>query len=226
MKKFHKLLLFIFLCFSISTSFSQESCKVLKAEIAEKYNGDCKKGLAQGKGVAVGKDTYVGQFKEGLPHGKGKYTWSTGEIYHGNWKGGLREGKGKYSFNNSGIDSVLYGFWENDLFVREILPDAYKVIRKTGVSRYSVRRLGDGNKVIFNIMKNGSPTSIYSNLYIFNSSGTNYNSGQKPSFEDVVFPAHFRATYRIPSALGTVLVDVEFEIDILEPGLWEISINN
>jgi len=48
----------------------QEPCKVLKQEIATKYFGNCKKGLAQGKGVAVGRDKYEGQFKNGLPNGK------------------------------------------------------------------------------------------------------------------------------------------------------------
>ena len=43
-------------------------------------------GLAQGKGVSKGTDTYVGMFKAGLPHGDGVYTWSTREPFEGKWK--------------------------------------------------------------------------------------------------------------------------------------------
>ncbi|KAE8670200.1 Phosphatidylinositol 4-phosphate 5-kinase 9 [Hibiscus syriacus] len=55
-------------------------------------------------------DFYVGDFKEALPHGKGKYTWSDGTVYEGDWEGGEMTGKGvllwpsgeKYNGNISG----------------------------------------------------------------------------------------------------------------------------
>ena len=37
---------------------------------------------------------YVGQYKDGEKHGKGRYTWSDGEIYVGNWKDGKYDGQG------------------------------------------------------------------------------------------------------------------------------------
>ncbi|KAE8716916.1 Phosphatidylinositol 4-phosphate 5-kinase 8 [Hibiscus syriacus] len=39
-------------------------------------------------------DFYVGDIKEVLPHGKGKYTWSDGTVYDGDWEGGKMTGKG------------------------------------------------------------------------------------------------------------------------------------
>ncbi|XVF00693.1 hypothetical protein REPUB_Repub04eG0023300 [Reevesia pubescens] len=39
-------------------------------------------------------DLYVGDFKENLPHGKGKYTWSDGTVYEGDWEAGKMTGKG------------------------------------------------------------------------------------------------------------------------------------
>ncbi|XVE94056.1 hypothetical protein REPUB_Repub01dG0247400 [Reevesia pubescens] len=39
-------------------------------------------------------DFYVGDFKEILPHGKGKYTWSYGTVYEGDWEAGRMTGKG------------------------------------------------------------------------------------------------------------------------------------
>ncbi|XP_022725529.1 phosphatidylinositol 4-phosphate 5-kinase 7-like isoform X2 [Durio zibethinus] len=39
-------------------------------------------------------DFYVGGFKEILPNGKGKYTWSDGTVYEGDWEAGKMTGKG------------------------------------------------------------------------------------------------------------------------------------
>ncbi|HEX5742262.1 MAG TPA: hypothetical protein VFY09_00005, partial [Flavobacteriaceae bacterium] len=49
--------------------FAQSDCKVLNDSINQSYAGKCKKGLAYGKGIAKGIDTYEGNFKNGLPHG-------------------------------------------------------------------------------------------------------------------------------------------------------------
>ncbi|RAL49503.1 hypothetical protein DM860_012936 [Cuscuta australis] len=39
-------------------------------------------------------DIYVGIIKGGLPHEKGKYTWSDGTVYDGHWEEGKMSGKG------------------------------------------------------------------------------------------------------------------------------------
>ena len=30
-------------------------------------------------------DIYVGQFRDGMKHGKGRMKWSNGQIYEGDW---------------------------------------------------------------------------------------------------------------------------------------------
>ena len=40
---------------------------------------------------------YVGEYKDGKKHGKGRYTWSDGGIYVGNWKDGKEHGHGTYT---------------------------------------------------------------------------------------------------------------------------------
>ena len=76
--KLNYLVLLTFILLSLSNNFTysqtEESCKVLISEISEKYEGDCKNGLAHGTGVAKGIDLYEGRFKKGIPNGKGKYT--------------------------------------------------------------------------------------------------------------------------------------------------------
>ena len=41
---------------------------------------------------------YLGEYKDGKKHGKGRYTWSDGGIYVGNWKDGKEHGQGTYTY--------------------------------------------------------------------------------------------------------------------------------
>ena len=56
---------------------------------------------------------YIGQFKNGLRHGKGTMYYSNGNImYEGDWVNDKREGNGKYIDENS---NYYIGQWKNDL---------------------------------------------------------------------------------------------------------------
>ena len=54
------LILLVWACTANVSVCAQETCKVLKPEISGSYLGDCKKGLANGKGIARGTDGYEG----------------------------------------------------------------------------------------------------------------------------------------------------------------------
>ena len=56
-------------------SFAQYDCKVKIQNLQGQYNGECKKGLANGQGSAKGVDSYTGEFRKGYPHGFGVYTY-------------------------------------------------------------------------------------------------------------------------------------------------------
>lgn len=73
MKNPTKIILFFVFCWLSYNLSAQQDCMVLKPEIAGKYMGKCKDGLAHGKGKAQGNDTYMGQFSKGLPHGMGTF---------------------------------------------------------------------------------------------------------------------------------------------------------
>lgn len=51
-----------------------QNCSVLLKTINENYSEGCKKGKVYGQEKAFGIDTYVGDFRKGLPDAKGTYT--------------------------------------------------------------------------------------------------------------------------------------------------------
>ena len=53
--------------------------------------------------------TYVGEVKDGEPHGKGTFIWQDGRKYEGDWKEGKTHGQGKYSYPDGSVET---GRWE------------------------------------------------------------------------------------------------------------------
>jgi len=210
----------------IRLSYSQDTCKVLKPEIAAKYTGKCKKGLAHGRGIAEGKEKYEGRFKNGLPDGEGKYTYSNGVVYEGGWEKGNRNGKGKLYFNINGVDSIRYGYWKDDKFIKKIVPNPYTVLRSSNLIRYSVDRVGEGDRVLFSFKQSGIQNNGVYGLNIFSTSGTTFSIGQKPGYEKITFPVTFKITYNSQNKLKTAFMLVEFEVVIKEPGEWEVELDN
>ena len=151
------MLLAIFLVHPLS---AQDDCKVLLESIAGQYEGDCKKGLAEGQGVAKGTDSYVGEFKKGYPQGTGTYTWANGDVYVGEFKKGLKDGPGQITVSlPDGTKKEQTGFWLKDKYIGEN-ESPYEVISFTpGV--LSVRlsetenTANDGNALFIEIQHQG-----------------------------------------------------------------------
>lgn len=130
MKSLSNTLLFTLILCAAFPAFAQD-CAVDDPELKGTYTGGCKKGKANGEGTAVGVNTYEGQFKSGLPHGRGTYTWENGDVYTGSFEKGLKHGAGRIVYKSSdGIDDVLEGFWkENEYVGKYAYP--YKVISRS-----------------------------------------------------------------------------------------------
>lgn len=225
MKYLLKIFLAIFLVLMSVSTYSQNVCKVLITELEGFYDGKCKNGLAHGKGVAKGKDEYSGRFKKGLPHGAGKYIWSTGESFDGNWRNGKKNGKGIYTIITSEKDSVLYGIWVDDVFKEVIIPDPYDLIYKNNITNYTIKRTGDGEKVVITIVNKGDRNNYYS-LYIDASSGNNFTNGDVFGIEHFQTPLTLKITYLIPSVFNNASMNVTFEIKIVEPGSYSINLRH
>ena len=76
-------------------------------ENGEKYVGEMKNGLKEGKGILYyDKDNeykrkkYEGDFKNDKPDGKGIMYWIDGDKYEGDWKNDLKDGKGIMYWKN------------------------------------------------------------------------------------------------------------------------------
>ncbi len=113
--------LFLFLsllaCTSLQAQRDKDStyCLVNWKALAGKYVGDCKEGMANGKGEAWGLHHYVGMFKDGMPNGTGVYYYSDSMYYSGSLQDGLKEGKGEMHYIDKGKpDSVVKGYWSAD----------------------------------------------------------------------------------------------------------------
>lgn len=66
-------------------AFAAADCAVKDVDISRTYLGGCQDGLADGKGVASGRDRYEGSFLQGQKHGSGKYTWADGTVFEGEY---------------------------------------------------------------------------------------------------------------------------------------------
>ena len=127
---------FVFLVFylplvSNSNIIAQEDCVVKMESLKGSYEGKCKKGLADGYGVAVGMDKYEGYFKKGLPEGKGKYIWENGTYYEGEWQKGKMDGEGKMvSKKDDQREEIIKGFWEKGEYIG-LYRESYDVFNKS-----------------------------------------------------------------------------------------------
>ncbi len=206
--------------------YAQKDCKVLMPSIDSIYTGKCKKGLANGKGLAIGEDKYEGRFKKGWPDGEGTYTWSTGEVYTGHFAHGIKSGEGAYTFTINGNDTTLSGLWENDQYVGAA-PKKPKVMRKVNVDTYSLIKRSDAqNKVLFNFKQNGGTNMEISDLFITADSGFEYTAGRMVGYRDVKFPVTVQLRYKTPNKLHTMVLTSIFEITIYEPGDWLVELVN
>ncbi len=214
------------LLFGSGKVHSQPECKVLMEEIADEYQGDCRRGLAHGIGIASGVDHYEGRFRRGLPHGAGKYTWKNGDVYSGRWRNGEKHGEGV--FFDAEKDSTFAAVWRRGEIFRKLdSPDdkpPYVVQYSRNVTRHRILRVGDGDRVFFAV---GEPMRgrRISHLSVFGSSGNYIELRNMVGFENVAFPFQGKIVFYAPSRTGLVTYQIEFMFEINEPGNWEVILH-
>ncbi|MEP6674247.1 MAG: hypothetical protein ABJA78_03805 [Ferruginibacter sp.] len=203
----------------IHISFAQTpSCEVLTDSLKGTYEGDCKKGKADGIGKATGADSYEGGFKNGFPEGTGTYKWKNGDWFTGNWKKGLMDGKGEYFTKTK--NSSLVGFWKKNVY-KGMYEKPYDVINQSDkVSHLDVNSLDKkGNIVIVSMVSGMLAQANVDDFQVVSGTYDRYNKREMIKtkvieFQNVQFP--FRVKFNIGGS--------PFEIQIFESGQWQVDL--
>lgn len=211
--------------FLVAFTYAQDKCKVLVPELSGTYVGKCKKGLANGKGKAVGTDNYEGNFRKGLPNGGGVYTWANGDVYDGRWVFGVRDGEGVFKFKYDGIDSIQEGVWKEDEYIGP-KPKRPRLITKRNIDKYTFRKIsGNQNQIIVRLYQGGND-NIVERYSIFGSSGTSYDCANCQCLEGIDFPVTVKIQYITLNKARTLHLDASIEFEIFEEGTWEVLLYN
>lgn len=230
-----KVLFFTIAIISSTLVFGQFDCKVIPPELQGQYNGECKKGLADGEGAAKGTDTYQGAFKKGYPHGFGVYSYSNGSVYVGAFKKGVRDGYGMLNDMSSGAKIMYYGLWvAGKLVIQNDARGLYRVSFFKGVTMIipSVVRGNEyQNQIFLEFTEKGQPTKtativdyeISSGEFIDNLDRT-YN--REIQFDNISeFPVTLKLKYIYKQA-DWRNQDCEFEVTLFTPGVWTIKLEH
>ena len=202
-----------------------DSCRVLLKEIQGTYRGDCKDGLANGKGAAKGTDSYVGHFKNGLPEGKGRYTYQNGNTFDGYWSNGLKNGKGEFTYSMNGQKMVQKGYWKDGDYAGLTNPDEfYRVTNQSGIEQYTLKRVSDSGKQIKMSFIGAMTHYIPTDLQINTSSGHLQQESKDFSVYDYILPNQCTIHFIIRTAGGNRICN--FTFDILKEGKYELVITN
>lgn len=215
-----KNIIILFFAFVVIQSFGQK-CKVKIEELNVKYEGDCKKGFAHGKGKAWGvEDFYKGAFRKGLPYGQGVYTWKNGNVYTGTFKKGKMYGKGTLVIQHASKEhEIKNGYFKNNQYLGLYIKP-YKVISKQGIRRMSFnkRNVGAQNQVKIKIYKNG--TLIYPRLEITDANNTRVENQNGIVLSEAIFPLK-----KVQISFNVDSFSCRTTFEIYEKGSWEVEIS-
>lgn len=205
-------------------AFGQGStCKVIPASISGSYSGGCKRGLAQGKGISKGTDTYEGQFNRGLPDGIGTYTWANGSVYEGEFKKGLKDGNGRLVTP----DSTITGVWKDDVYAGKKVIPPYVINSTLSVARSTItKQIGSIPGIRLRLMMGGLDNSQVEDFSLAYDSGDEFRMGPIYGIQNTIFPLRVYVRYRTWNQFHTTQYNVFFDFTINEPGTWEVVLTN
>lgn len=204
---------------------TKPKCKVELESINASYDGDCKKGMAEGIGTARGEDTYVGEFKKGLPHGQGRYIWSDGNYYSGDFRKGTPEGYGEKVIKRPGLlDSLVIGYWKSGAYVGRY-ESAYDIGNNKNVRRVRISKVAETpNQIkIFVTTTNGFPIPLESIEGSDSRNTQNEFTAEYFGWKNVQFPFRDgRVSYQFKKMDGVGIQDCFAEFEIFTPGSWDV----
>ncbi len=191
------------------------------------YSGGCKKGLAHGNGRAEGLDSYEGGFKKGLPQGEGVYEWRSGKKFEGSFDKGLMHGKGVLTIPGFATDSLLTGYWRQDVYIGlEVIADV-GIVSRRNVDRIQVNKYpGQEAQIRFRFLKMGVKNGEMTDLTVTAPSGLQQFSSGEVIIDNPEFPFNTIITYKTPNKFNTSILDVRVQLDVNFRGIWVITLYN
>ncbi|NWJ49403.1 MAG: hypothetical protein HXX14_00930 [Bacteroidetes bacterium] len=200
---------------------------VQKKELVGKYKGSQVNGLAQGKGTAIGSDTYSGKFKKGLPDGKGIYTDSVGNVFKGTFRKGMKNGKGVFIPVQFSKEQGITGYWRNDRYTgkEQLIP--FEISNKTGSVTPRIYTTGPGDRIELSIIDPVDNSYITSgSVFITKGQATFKLYYGCYFYEDAIFPIEFDIHYNCRNKIGTSTIDNTIRIKMNKPGNWIVNLKN
>ena len=204
-----------------------QPCKVLLEKISGNYRGECTDGFANGKGKSVGEDTYIGIFKNGLPHGDGTYIYKNGDIFKGHWIEGQKDGKGKFQYSLNGKKNILSGYWVKDEYVGRKNPNLhYRIIAASGIYSYKFDKKETDNRQDKTtiIIRSGFLEFVPGDLEIEPSSGQVNKIGKRFILSQYIYPLNCEIRYTI--VIGNIRKKCRFIFEIIEEGNYTLTLAN
>jgi len=219
-----KILLCLLVLLAFDGKILAQDCIVKKYELQDKYEGDCSKGLANGRGKAEGIDSYEGEFKNGWPHGEGVYSFADSSVFTGSFKKGLKNGSGELVKPLIGRDTVITGMWKND---KLLVPKkkVYEIIRDTNIDRVSVTKVSDAGRKVEFIFMNPRGRNSPDDLRIIADSGS-YNAGSNNNniVYEMDYPVYINVQYSMTTGLATSVLRCFLEMKFYEPGSYRVTL--
>lgn len=216
----------VLILFAINSIAQKDSsdCRVLLSSISKIYKGDCKDNFANGNGIASGIDKYEGKFKNGLPHGFGKYTWKNGNIYEGKWKAGERHGKGVLYSSSNG--EKITGYWKKNVFVKELTESKYQVLSKTAnFSKISITKADSeewGVQVI--VYRDGRVFNSFEEFELYGSSGSTRETVSFKGLDHIIFPFNGTLSFSCMNHMYTSIHRYDMKFRLEDKGYWTVKV--
>jgi hypothetical protein len=204
----------VFLMFFL-VGFSQDiTGPVLKKELAGKYEGEQKKGLANGKGTATGTDTYTGDFLKGLPDGIGVYTDSNGNVYKGSFLLGVKEGKGEFQPSASSTEKPMTGYWMDDKYIGKDKINPYEISNKIGSVSPRIYSTGPGNVIDITVIDPYDNSNTGATIQLIGQGSPREDTSYKKYYyDDVKFPVEFDIRYQVRNKIGGMSMNASMTPD-------------
>ncbi len=226
--------IFILLFIIISYHISAQDCKVKLNNLVGFYKGECKNGVANGEGEAIGVDSFTGNFANGYPHGHGRYVAvKENYVYLGNFVKGKKIGKGTLTIHRANLaDSIVDGYWKNDNYIGSY-PYPYRVTGKSGLVQTVIisadNQQGTDNTIVIEVTsENAGNLSItqnvrkpeLKNISVIEGSYTNINKVESQGTRNYYYLLNVSYPFK-----ASLLVDQsQADIEINQPGSWKVYV--